>query len=322
MSATAEPIFELVDPSILLVDEQYQRDMSPAGLALIRRMVGEWDWAKFKPPTAVLTEAGLELIDGQHTSIAAVTHPGISVIPVQIVTAPEVEDRAKAFIGINRDRIAVTTAQLHHAAVAAGDKQAVAIAEVAREAGAKILHGSPGAGLFKPRDTLAVAALGALIAEAGRDRARQVLAILVDAGLAPIRTDHIKALHLLLTEPDFAALDVEAAPSTIRSMNGTGAADREAKAFAETHRIPRWRALASVWFKAAKKRRAGSEQAAGAPPSRHGAPTVDGREPRPAFGGWQPGRFSRRCRHCDQLFTGAQAATSCEPCACAETEAA
>jgi hypothetical protein len=64
------PIFEWVDPAALLVDAGYQRDLSRRSLALNRRIVAGWDWARFKCPIGVLTDAGIELIDGQCTSIA------------------------------------------------------------------------------------------------------------------------------------------------------------------------------------------------------------------------------------------------------------
>lgn len=62
----ALPIFEWVDPATLLVDEDYQRESSEQSLRLVRKIVAGWDWARFKPPVAVLTDAGLELLDGQH----------------------------------------------------------------------------------------------------------------------------------------------------------------------------------------------------------------------------------------------------------------
>lgn len=112
----ALPIFEWVDPATLLVDEGYQRDSSERSLKLVRKIVAGWDWAKFKAPCAVMTDAGLELIDGQHTAIAAATHPGVEKIPVMIVDVDQRAERAAAFIGHNKDRVAVTAAQLHVAA--------------------------------------------------------------------------------------------------------------------------------------------------------------------------------------------------------------
>ena len=114
-----EPKFERVDPASLMVDETYQRNLSERSVRLIRKIVARWDWRTFMPPVVVKTKDGLHVIDGQHTAIAAASHPAIKQIWVQVVRADDVEDRARAFLGRNRDRITVTPTQLHVAAVAA-----------------------------------------------------------------------------------------------------------------------------------------------------------------------------------------------------------
>jgi hypothetical protein len=81
---------------------------------LIRKIVQTWDWSRMKPPICARDESGrLFVVDGQHTSIAAARHPGIKKIPVMIVNVDTVEGRASAFIGHNRDRVAMTSMQLH-----------------------------------------------------------------------------------------------------------------------------------------------------------------------------------------------------------------
>lgn len=193
------PIFEDVDPCALLVDEGYQRDSSERSLKLVRKIVAGWDWAKFKAPVAVLTDAGLELIDGQHTAIAAATHPDIAKIPVMIVDVKQRRERAAAFIGQNQNKVAVTPAQLHVAALVAGDKEAQAVARVATEAGVHILRQQPGAGRYKPAETISVTAIASLIRGRGEVVAIRVLSCLARAGLAPIAQIHIKAADLRLS---------------------------------------------------------------------------------------------------------------------------
>jgi hypothetical protein len=39
--------------------------------------VANWDWRRFKPPVVARTATGLEVIDGQHTAIAAASHPDV-----------------------------------------------------------------------------------------------------------------------------------------------------------------------------------------------------------------------------------------------------
>src|SRR4051812_39902397 len=80
--------FEDVDPTRLYVDDQYQRALSRKSHALIRKIVANWDWGRFKPPVVAEEEYGFDVIDGQHTAIAAASHPGITKIPVMIIEAP------------------------------------------------------------------------------------------------------------------------------------------------------------------------------------------------------------------------------------------
>ncbi len=175
----AYPIFEDVDPRTLLVDEGYQRDSSERSLKLVRKIVAGWDWAKFKSPVAVLTDAGLELIDGQHTAIAAATHPDIAKIPVMIVEVPERQERASAFIGHNKDRVAVTASQMHVAALMAGDAEAAAVQRVCDQSGVKLLRIMPGSGRYKPAESVAVSAIATLVRGRGERVIEQLAQMII-----------------------------------------------------------------------------------------------------------------------------------------------
>jgi hypothetical protein len=102
-----------------------------------------------------MTDEGTMVLDCQHTAIAAASHPGIHEIPVLLVDAPEQRDQASSFVALNRDRIGITTAQMHAAAVVAGDRAALAIECVCEWAGVRVVNVQPGNGL-KPRDTMGV----------------------------------------------------------------------------------------------------------------------------------------------------------------------
>lgn len=347
----AQPIFEWVNPADLLVDDGYQRDSSERSLRLVRKIVSNWDWARYKPPVAVLTDAGLELIDGQHTAIAAATHPEIEQIPVMIVEVAERAERASAFIGHNKDRIAVTTPQLHVAALAAGDSDAQAIADTARRAGVTILRASKKKG-YQPGDTLAVTAIDQLIRGRGQDGAAAVLSVLVAAGQAPITQVHIKATDYLLHSPEFVGQITEAALSaSIVAMRPQ--IDSEVDLFRAAHpSTPAWRAMAILWF---KNRRSGgrlkSEPSEPAPlktragkllepinvkrtpvampddyedrprvlsqPQQKGESIFGGakKDAREKLRGWAPGNHLRRCGPCGASFIGHLRATECADCA-------
>jgi len=237
---------------LLLVDESYQRDLSARSIRLIRKIVSQWDWRRFKPPVVAPVETGLEVIDGQHTAIAAASHPSIDQIPVMIVRADERSHRAAAFIGHNRDRIAITPMQMHVAAVTAGSEDALTVEQVCRRAGISLLKAPPGDGEYAFGETLAVSSITKLIDRRGAMRAREILQVLAEAECAPVSAAGIRAAEMLLFDPDFTGKMTPAEISHILRELGPAAVS-EAKLFAATHRIPLWRALGTVIFRRRKK---------------------------------------------------------------------
>jgi hypothetical protein len=250
----ATPEFRLVDPALLLVDDGYQRTLSEKSVSLIRRIVAGWDWARFKPPVVAETDEGLEVIDGQHTAIAAATHPAIALVPVIVVQALSQADRAKAFVGHNRDRLGITPMQIHFAALAAGDEDALTIAQVCERAGVKVLRSPPGGGVFRPRETLAVAAIGALCNRRGAMGARKVLEVLAKADCSPIAASGIKAVDVLMHDEEYCG-EVEPEAITTALIALGPQAEQEAKVFAAAHNVPVWKGLVVVLFRRCRRGR-------------------------------------------------------------------
>lgn len=251
---TEPPEMRLVAPALLSVDEKYQRGLSERSVKLIRKIVSEWDWRAFKPPVVVEVDGGLQVIDGQHTAIGAVTHGGIAEIPVLIVKAAEQEARASAFVRHNRDRITVTPTQLHNAMVAAGDEDAVTVAQVCGRAGVTILRNPPAMGKYRPGDTLAVTTIRALVNRRHAKGAREVLEICVKAGMAPVSSAAIKAVEHLLFAPEYKG-DIEAERIVLVLSAHASTLDQEAARFAAERKVPLWRALASVIYMNRRKTR-------------------------------------------------------------------
>ncbi|WP_020179812.1 DUF6551 family protein [Methylopila sp. M107] len=243
-----EPRFERADPRTLLVDSAYQRELSTRSIKLIQRIIETWDWKRFKPPVVVEIDGALHVIDGQHTAIAAASHPSIETIPVMVVVAEEQVDRAKAFMGHNRDRVNITTTQLFHAAVAAADPDAVTVAQICERAGARVLRNPPPNGSYDVGDTVAVQSLLTMANRLGALKARQVLQALVEAKAAPISADLIKAASELVAAPEYAnEISLEQITNAVRSLGPR--AETEARQLAAAKWMPRWRALAVVIFR-------------------------------------------------------------------------
>jgi len=258
MPPTGMPIFEIIRPEQLFVDPAYQRDIGERGLRQIRRIVEGFDWARFKPPICAYADhegqTVLKVLDGQHTAIAAASNPHIETIPVMIVEADDTIAQAKAFIGQNTQNLGVTNLQLHQAAVAAGDEDALTLELTCKAANVRLLRAPNSQISDGSRQTIAVKQIEGLIARRGRIMARQVLEIIADAERGLITATHIKAVEFLLTDPEFAGhVSGEDITSAIIDLLYT--AEEDAKRFAETHRMPHWKALANVWYRKCKKRR-------------------------------------------------------------------
>ncbi len=248
LDGMSEPIFDRIAPGDLLVDETYQRDLSARSLRLIRSIVEGWDWLKFKPPVVALTDRGFEVVDGQHTAIAAACHPEIALIPVVVVDGSDHARRARAFVSHAVDRLQVTPAQVWHAAVAAGDEDALTIHNVLERAGVKLLPYPPTDGVYGTAETVALGAVRRLVDKRGAMRAREVLEIVAKAGLAPITADHIRVAEALLTDPDYAG-DLDAARITVALRDVTPKLIGEARELAFAKRLPFWRALTAVLYR-------------------------------------------------------------------------
>ena len=262
LSPEPDPGLDIVDPAELLIDGRYQRDLTPKSLALVRRIVENWSWARFKVPTCVRVDGQLHVVDGQHTCLAAVTHGGIAAIPVLVVAAPEVTDRAAAFVSHATDRVQATITQVHQAAVLAGDEAALTIDQVCRAAGVELMPYPPPRSAYKPGQSVALTAIRRVVDKRGPEQAQQVLEVLAKADLAPISADHIRAAEALLCDPDLAGeADAERVTAGMRTLAARGYA--EAKTLAATRNITLWRAMVAVILKNRKTRPKGGRPGEG-----------------------------------------------------------
>ena len=254
------PTIMRMNPAALSVDAKYQRELSRKSITLIQKLVSGWDWRRFKPPVVARVGDSWHVIDGQHTAIAAVTHGGIGEIDVMIVDAEESIDRAKAFIGHNKDRVAITNTQIFFAQAAAGDEDALTAVEVCRRAGATILRNPTPGRPFRLGEIIAVSALMKLVRARTAIKARVVIEALVKGQVAPISADLIRAVDLILHDEQYAGdLSADDVASTLLRLGI--AIEAKAAELAMAKKLPRWRATAVVIFQNTRKRR-GSARAA------------------------------------------------------------
>lgn len=203
---SAPPEVRLVAPTDLRVEPAYQRDLSARSLRLIRKIVTGWDWAKFKAPICAETDAGLFIIDGQHTAIAAASHPEIQKIPVMIVSAQQIERRAAAFVSHNRDRLIMTPAQVFYGDVAAGDVDAIGTLAAVENGGGTIPRLPVQKGYTKPGQVTAVSSVRDVYKRGGAPLLERIIRIAVVARTTPIAQTVVRGLQIILTEERFSEI--------------------------------------------------------------------------------------------------------------------
>jgi hypothetical protein len=240
------PVLRWIAPTELLVDGTYQRDLSRQSLRLIRHMVEVFAWNRMKPPIVVEVGSGFHVVDGQHTAIAAATI-GIREIPIFVVDAPEVDERARSFVGHNTDRITVSPIAIWNALRAAGDPDAVDVANVCKRSGVRIRtlnqNNIPAEG-----DTMAIGRIRNLVKKRGVVRARRVLECLVKARRAPIVQEEILAADHLICE---LSADPDDLSAIIRIEGDKGL--NAARSKAQLDRSPIWRELMARWSSRLKR---------------------------------------------------------------------
>lgn len=239
------PTMRWVAPTDLLVDATYQRDLSERSIRLIRRMIENFKWNRLKPPIVVQAgPASLHIVDGQHSAIVAATL-GIPQILVYIVKAETVDERARAFVGHNSDRVAVSPFDIFRALLASGDPDAVEVDSVCRRAGVRIRVISPSSAIAEG-DTAAIGLVRSLVKRRGAGPARKVLQCLVRAKRAPLTGAEILAAERIICE-ERKDVELETLTTVIRIEGIEGL--NKAIAKARTDRQPIWREVANRWLR-------------------------------------------------------------------------
>ncbi|RWF44270.1 MAG: hypothetical protein EOS65_02525 [Mesorhizobium sp.] len=194
----SEPECRMVPPSDLLVEESYQRGLSGKSMRLIRKIISGWDWAKFKPPVVAESDAGLFVIDGQHTAIAAASHPTIRRIPVMVVKRDRIQDRAEAFVSQNTERVVMSPLQIFHAEVIAKNPSTFEMLKAVIRAGCTVPRTLPKKGQEQPGEIVSIHALRHVWASGKPDHFERVLRIAKLSGQTPCNTTLIRGIHQVL----------------------------------------------------------------------------------------------------------------------------
>lgn len=122
----------------LVIDERYQRVLTAPGRRMIQRIADGFDWRMYQPILIASTGDGrYAVVDGQHRAHAAAV-AGLATLPAMVVPMTPVE-QARAFVGVNRDRIKLEAAAVFRAELAAGQPVAVEADRLVAAAGCRLM---------------------------------------------------------------------------------------------------------------------------------------------------------------------------------------
>lgn len=204
-----KPELKWVKLTELYIDQEYQRsaktDRSRANIAYIQL---HFSWAAFGALIVAFVPAKKQyaVLDGQHRYVAARGIEGISELPCVVIKDHDFQKQAKSFVTINTKRVNLHSLGKYHAAVAAGDETAVAIAALLDECKIEV----PKAPLLKgdtgPRQLQAIGTLERMVDRYSHKQLAWVLTIIPEAygdERGQLRSSLIKALaEFIKLNPD------------------------------------------------------------------------------------------------------------------------
>ena len=154
----AAPQLQWVPVALLVVDEAYQRPIRGAGLKNIGAIAEGFSWSKFAPLIVSPVVGGkYAVIDGQHRATAAALR-GIEQLPAQVIIATQVQ-QAAAFKAVNGQTTRMLAIEVHRAARAAGDAEAMAVEAACLKASVRVLPRPARIRDMGPGETIAIGAL-------------------------------------------------------------------------------------------------------------------------------------------------------------------
>lgn len=255
LSTDSLPEFIWINPQDLFVEEIYQRNVTDRSLKLIKKIYENFQWGRFKPPVCSWgPDSKLFVIDGQHTAIAAASHPKIKKIPVMIIDANTIQERAASFMGHNKDRLSVTPAQLFYSSLIAEDPIALKIKKALDDTGCVMMKYQPI--VWVEGHTMAAGALRDLAENKGLPDLTRILTILINAKRAPITALEIHTVSSLLWGKEWKGKFTDEDLTKIIGQKSAEQWKATAEATVRKGQVmPMRLALAIAWYRKVPKKR-------------------------------------------------------------------
>lgn len=175
------PQLQWINISQLVVDDRYQRGLSRANWAAIKKIAADFRWSRFAPVlVAPLPGGDFAIIDGQHRAHAALLC-GIEVIPCMSVPMTQAE-QAQAFSFINGNVIRITPHHVYKAALAAGETWAERCCIAVGKAGCTLMVSNSSTADKKPGEVYCIGLIKALVLAGKSEAVTKGLTALMEYG--------------------------------------------------------------------------------------------------------------------------------------------
>lgn len=146
----AAPMLSWIKIADLVIDDHYQRPLTPTSWSAIRKIAESFRWGRFGPVLVSPIEEGrYAVIDGQHRCHAAALC-GFASVPCMVVHLAQAE-QASSFAWVNGNVTRISPHHLYRAGLAAGEPWADRCRWAVEEAGCKLATANPSAKDRKPR---------------------------------------------------------------------------------------------------------------------------------------------------------------------------
>jgi hypothetical protein len=175
------PSIEWVGTEDLLIDESYQRSIeTSSSRRLVASIAARWDWRLCMPLAVSRRGSQKYVIDGQHRHAAARKRGDIMHLPCCVAEYESPAAEAAMFVAANRCRRAINRLDDFHAALVAGDEDAIEVNNIVTSVGLRVSRNT-GSGAWAPGEVAFTNSVQKVIGRHGDTLARSALSIIAVA---------------------------------------------------------------------------------------------------------------------------------------------
>lgn len=169
------PSIEFIHVDDLKVDMDYQRSIeNHASRRLIASIAANWDWRLCTPLAVSRRGDERYVLDGQHRLAAAKMRGDLPHLPCSVANYGGPADEAAMFVAANRARRAINRLDDFHAALVAGDEDALEVRKAIEAAGLKVAR-QTGSQSWLPGEVAFTSSVQKVVGKHGEDIVTEAL---------------------------------------------------------------------------------------------------------------------------------------------------